>query len=105
MSTTSKVVRIVESQEKPSLSKGQKLFNKLIKQIDAKRQDLAAWNEMIPLYQQKCISEFDPLIDTFNDLRADLVSLYDKVYAEKIFSKSDKAKLRNIICMISAELV
>ncbi len=105
MNSASKIVRIVEPKGPSGLSKAQKLFNKLIKQIDAGRKRLGAWQETIPLYQQKCAGELDPLLQTFNGLRAELVCLYDKAYAEKIFNKSDKAKLKDIICTMAAELI
>jgi hypothetical protein len=60
---------------------------------------------MIPLYQQKYASEFDPLMQTFNELRGELVRLFDNVYAEKAFSKSDKAKIKDIICAIAMEVI
>jgi hypothetical protein len=67
---TSTIVRIHEPKEASALlSRGQKLFNKLIKKIDADRKQLMAWQTMIPLYQQKYADEFSPLLQTFNDLR------------------------------------
>ena len=105
MNSASKIVSIVGPKGSPSLSKAQKLFNKLIKQIDAERKLLSTWQETIQLYQQKYVSEFDPQLQAFNALRAELVQLYDKAYAEKTFSKTDKAKLKNLICAIATELL
>ena len=60
---------------------------------------------MIPLYHQKHASEFVPVTQTFNGLRAELVRLFDKATAERAFNKNDKKKLKNIICAIAAELI
>ncbi len=60
---------------------------------------------MMPLYHQKHASELAPLTQTFNELRAELVRFFDKAAAEKLLSKSDKTKLKDIICAIAGELV
>ena len=101
----SKIVRIVDAKEQSILSKAQKLFNKLIKKIDRERKLLASWQDTIPLCQQKYTSEFVPLLQTFNNLKGDLVSLLDNVYADKTFSKTDKATIDKIICSIAEELI
>lgn len=105
MNSVAPAVRIVSQNRQSTLSKSQKLFNNLIKKIDAERKRLAAWQTMIPIYQQKHASEFAPLTRTLNELRAELVRLFDKASAEKLFSKNDKAKLKDIICSIAAELI
>jgi hypothetical protein len=101
----SRTVRIVEQTEKSTLSKAQKTFNKLIQKIGKQREQLTAWQATIPLYQQKYASEFDPLLQTFNQHRVKLVHMLDQAYPEKILSKTDKAKIRDIICSITAELI
>lgn len=101
----SKTVRIVESKGQSALSKAQKSFNKLIKKIDEQRRQLAAWQTTIPQYQQKYASEFAPLYQTFNQRRTKLVQLFDQAYSDKALSKSDKTKLKDIICSIAAELL
>ncbi len=100
-----KIVRIVESREPSGLSKSQKLFNKLIKQIDQERKQLATWQTTISLYQQKYISELDPLLQNFNELRTKVVHLFDKICHNKAFTKHEKAKIKDVICSISAELL
>ena len=105
MNSVAPAVHIVSQNQQSTLSKSQKLFNNLIKKIDAERKRLVAWQTMIPLYHQKHASEFAPLTQTFNELRADLVRLFDKASAEKLFNKNDKAKLNDMICTIAAELI
>jgi hypothetical protein len=43
-------ISIIADPKQPPLSKEQKAFNNLIKEIDAKRQKLAAWQEITPLF-------------------------------------------------------
>jgi hypothetical protein len=105
MNSVLPTIRVIPQNERPTLSKSQKLFNNLIKKIDAERKRLAAWQTAIPIYHQKHASEFVPLTQTFNELRAELVRLLDKAATERAFNKSDKAKLKNIICAIAAELI
>lgn len=105
MNSVAPAVHIASQNQQSTLSKSQKLFNNLIKKIDAERKRLVAWQTMIPLYHQKHASEFAPLTQTFNELRAELVRLFDKASAEKLFNKNDKAKLNDMICTIAAELI
>jgi hypothetical protein len=105
MNSALPAIRIDSSNQQSALSKHQKLFNNLIKKIDADRRLLVAWQTMIPLYHQKHASEFTPLTQTFNGLRAELVQLFDRVITERIFNKNDRKKLGNIICAIAAELI
>jgi len=103
--STSKIVRIVEPKGQSALSPAQKTFNRLIKKIDQQRQQLAAWQNTIPLYQQKHASEFDPLLQSFNLLRTKLVELFDQSYSDRALSKTDRTKLRDILCAIAGELL
>ncbi|MFZ6847344.1 molecular chaperone DnaJ [Undibacterium sp. RuRC25W] len=101
----SNIVRIIEPKGQPTLSAGQKTFNRLIKKIDQQRQQLAEWQAMIPLYQQKQSTEFAPLLQKFNLLRKKLVELFDKSYADPTLSKTDRAKLSDILCAIAGKLL
>ncbi|MEO8599830.1 MAG: J domain-containing protein [bacterium] len=102
---SSKVVKITQKTSTTSLSRAQKLFNKLIKKIDVQRQKLRAWQTAIPLYQQKHAGEFAPLMETYNQHRTQLVALFDRAYQDKIFSKTDREKLADIISHIASELL
>ncbi len=105
MNSVLPTIRVISQNQQSTLSKSQKLFNNLIKRIDTERKQLVAWQAMMPLYHQKHASEFVPLTQTFNGLRAELVRLCDKAADERAFSKNDKKKLKNIICTIAGELV
>lgn len=99
------LVRIAEKKSNDNLSKGQKRFNTLIKDIDVQRKQLESWQSAIPLYQRKRSKEFEPLLSTFSHLRIDLVHALDKAYAEKGLGKPNKAIIRDIICEICGEII
>lgn len=103
--TPSKIVKITQKTSATSLSKAQKLFNKLIKRIDVQRQQLLAWQTTVPLYQQKHDSAYTPLLKTYNEQRIQLVYLFDRVYHDKIFTITDQKKLSDLIANIAGELL
>jgi hypothetical protein len=105
MAPSSGNVRIIEQKATPSLSKAQKTFNRLSKKIAKQREQLSAWQTTIPLYQEKYVREFDPLLQSFDDYRVQLVHIFDRLYADKIFSKTDRTKLQHIICAMAADLL
>lgn len=88
-----------------TLSKGQKQFNKLIAQIEKQRQNLKAWHDTIPLYQQQHTRQYKPLMINFNQLRSKLVFLLDRMLTQKRFGKVERLKIDDLICSISAELM
>lgn len=63
-----KTVSIATDHDKLLLSKGQKAFNKLIKQIEQKRAQLASWETVVPPYQQKYTREMLPLVEASAEL-------------------------------------
>ena len=56
-------VSIATHADQAALSKGQKAFNTLIKQIENKRTRLAAWESAMPPYHQKYLSDWVPLME------------------------------------------
>ncbi len=54
-----KAVRIANASAKKVLSKGQKRFNSLIKRLETKRKLLQRWQETIPVYRQRVLTEYD----------------------------------------------
>jgi hypothetical protein len=105
MNSVLPAISVISQDQCSNLSRSQKRFNNLIKKIDAERKRLAAWNAMIPQYNQKHASEYAPLAQRFDELRAELVRLFDKAISEKTFTKSEKTKLKSIICGIVPELI
>lgn len=100
-----KIVHIKHSADKNVLSKAQKLFNSLIKKIDAEKRSLLAWQEFIPEYQRVIRNESDVLWDNYNALRQEMVHALDRAYENKIFKKADKLKISHLITEISANLI
>lgn len=102
---SSKMVRIVDQKERSGLSKAQKLFNRLIKKIDEERKRLAAWQAMIPRYQQKYAAELEPLARSYDALRLEMVRVLDKAHGDKLFGKRDKEKISDIVCTMAGDLI
>jgi hypothetical protein len=100
-----KAVRIANASDKKVLSNGQKRFNSLIKRLETKRKLLQHWQETFPVYRQRVLTEYDSLYDEYNQQRAELVFLFDAAYPKKTFTKTDKRKLKHLICSITEELI
>lgn len=100
-----KAVRIANASTKKVLSKGQKRFNSLIKRLETKRKLLQRWQETVPVYRQRVLTEYDALYDEYNEQRAELVRLFDAAYPKKMFTKTDKRKLKHLIRSITEELI
>lgn len=98
-----KTVRIAA--DPAQLSKGQKAFNTLIKQIEGRRAQLAAWEAVVPAYQQKYISELLPLVDTSVNLQIELVHCLDRVYDQKGLTKTDRRMIAELISELAGEIV
>ena len=104
-SPNSKTVSIATHADQASLSKGQKAFNALIKQIEKKRARLAAWESAMPLYHQKYLSDWVPLIEASVDLRTKLVVCLDGAYDQKGFTKTERRTMADVITELAGELV
>lgn len=98
-------VSLVESSDSAPLSAQQQTFNQLIKQIEQLRQQLQAWQQMIPLYQQQYHAEFAPLLAQFNQQQAQLLRQFNLAYDDRCFNNSDKKRLSQIICQIADGLL
>ena len=102
--TKSKIVRVAASPN-AALSRGQKQFNKLIKNIEQERHLLQAWKDTLPRYQQLYMGEFAPLMEAYDGGRAELLFTFDLAYDDPGLSQNDRKKLRQMICDIAAGLV
>ncbi|MFI3191099.1 hypothetical protein BCS42_00890 [Crenothrix sp. D3] len=100
-----KTVRITPKTDKKILSAVQKQFNSLTKKIDQQKKLLLEWKETIPLYRQKIDAEYEPLDNALNKHRADMVQLFDQHYDNSLFKKTDKAKIKHLICSIAENLI
>ena len=105
MSKSNKTVSIATHPDQATLSKGQKGFNTLIKQIENKRTRLAAWESAMPPYHQKYLSDWVPLMESSADLRTKLVVCLDGAYDQKGFTKTERRTIAGIITDLAGELV
>jgi hypothetical protein len=103
--SSSKIIKIAQKSSTSSLSKAQKLFNRLIKKIDLQRQQLRDWQSTTPLYQQKYASDYEPLLAAYNEHRTQLVYVFDRAYQDRFFSKKEKEKLAYLISNIAGDLL
>ena len=100
-----KIVSSATGHQQANLSKGQKVFNNLVKQIEKMRTRLAAWERAVPSYQQKYINEWAPLIESSMDLRSKLVYCLDQAYDQRGLTKTDRRAIANLITELAGELV
>lgn len=100
-----KIVSSATGHQQANLSKGQKVFNNLVKQIEKMRTRLAAWERAVPSYQQKYINEWAPLIESSMDLRSKLVCCLDRAYDQRGLTKTDRRAIANLITELAGELV
>ncbi len=99
--TRSPIVALLTVTETTVLSTGQKTFQKLIQDIDAKRQILADWESVIALHQQKFQTQFLPLWERCNAKREALLLAMDQAYGYKGLSKTAKKRLEELICSVA----
>ena len=100
-----KIVSSAKGNQQANFSKGQKVFNNLVKQIEKMRTRLAAWEKAVPSYQQKYINEWSPLIESSMDLRSKLVYALDRAYDQRGLTKTDRRAIANLITDLAGELV
>ena len=97
-------ISISTGKNQPTLSKGQKTFNSLIKKIEAKRISLAAWQEIIPLYQKKHVSELLPLVEIVQNLQVKVVHCLDHAYNQQGLTAAERRKAANLIAELAGGL-
>jgi len=105
MTRTHKTISIAAGHDPSQLSKGQKIFNTRIKQIENLRARRAAWEAAIPPYQQKYASELLPLIEALMDLQVKLVHWLDRARDEKGLTKTERRTIKSVITKLAGELL
>lgn len=99
-----RTVRIA-GQHTPRLSKGQKAFNALIKQIENRRVRLSAWEKAIPPYQKKYADELVPLVEASLEMQVEMVHCLDRASAQKGLTKTERRMITDLITELAGELV
>ncbi|MFZ4539373.1 molecular chaperone DnaJ [Propionivibrio sp.] len=100
-----KTVSIATNHDQAQLSKGQKAFNNLIKQIEKKRARLAAWEAAVPPYQQKYTSELIPLVESSFGMQVKMVHSLDRVSDQKGLTKPERRKIVDLITGLANQLL
>ncbi|WP_348757236.1 hypothetical protein [Candidatus Methylocalor cossyra] len=87
------------------LSPEQKAFNRLIKQIEARRARLAEWNAAIPPFRQSYGQELYPLLERERALKAQLAERLDWAYDQAGMTKTEKRKLSALITGLTQDVL
>jgi len=103
--TLSPIVQAFSETDAKILTKSQKTFQKLIEDIDLKRQLLREWESESTRHHRKYADHFVPLLNSFNGLRETLLVTLDNAYGEKGLSKNMRQKIQDIICTLAGELL
>ncbi|WP_207002265.1 J domain-containing protein [Trinickia mobilis] len=103
--TNLRSVSIAHDHDKPALSKGQKTFNSLIKQIEKRRIRLRAWETVTPTFQQQYVNELLPLDQTSTTLQIRMVHCLDRAYEQRELTKAERRKMAMVIVNLAGDLI
>jgi hypothetical protein len=103
--TNLRSVSIAPDHDKLALSKGQKAFNSLIRQIEKRRKQLRAWETVTPTFQQRYVNELLPLERTSTTLQIRMVHFLDQAYAQKELTKAERRKMVIVIANLAGDLI
>lgn len=98
-------ISIAPDQGQPNLTKSQKAFNNLIKQVEKKRALLMAWEAAIPAFQQKYTRELTPLEEASADMQVELVHCLDLVIDQKGLTKTERCIIADLIIDLAGMLL
>jgi hypothetical protein len=98
-------IRIVAQHDQAPLSKGQKTFNTLVKKIETSRKELAQWQAVAVIYQQKVAQDFVPLLKRFQELQAAMVHGLDQALDAKGLTKSEQRVVQGVLCEVAQHLI
>ncbi len=98
-------INISPDQGQPHLTKTQKAFNNLIKQLEKKRARLMAWEAAIPSFQQKYTSELTPLVKASADMQVEMVHCLDQVNDQKGLTKTERRIIADLIIELAGTLL
>ena len=80
-----------------TLSKQQKAFNRLIRQIEQKRALLAAWEATLPRYQRKYTEKMLPLDGAIEALKIRLIHCLSAAHDKKGITRGERKQLDELI--------
>jgi hypothetical protein len=105
MKPTTTPLLITPQTDQPNLSKGQKLFNTLVKDVEKSRATLAEWQAFLLTHDQKLASDYMPLLDAFRARQAEMVRALDGALGRKGLTKSEQGVVQKIICSVAEQLI
>ncbi|RQS09883.1 molecular chaperone DnaJ [Burkholderia sp. Bp9002] len=103
--TNSRSVSIASGSGKTVLSKGQKAFNALIKQIEKRRKRLSAWEHVMPAFQKRYVDELLPLERAWTDLRTTMAFRLDEASGRKGLTKAEQRTISTLIASLAGDLL
>jgi hypothetical protein len=103
--TNESLVSIASALNKAALSKGQKKFNTLIKQIEQRRKHLSAWEAVAPVFQKKYVDELMPLLAAFREKQVQMVHRLHSVIDQKGLTKTERGIISDLVTHIAGELL
>ncbi|MHB1291002.1 MAG: hypothetical protein ACYCY5_02255 [Sulfuricella sp.] len=98
-------ISIAPDQGQPHLTKAQKAFNNLIKQVEKKRAQLMAWETAIPPFQQKYTAELTPLVEAASDMQIEMVHCLDQVNDQKGLTKAERVMIADLFVDLAGALL
>ncbi|KAF1014457.1 MAG: hypothetical protein VB140_02670 [Burkholderia sp.] len=99
----SRSASIAHDYNNSTLSKEQKKFNSLIKQIEKRRKRLRTWEEITPLFQKQFVNELLPLEQIFYALQLRKVYRLDQIYEH--LTKTERKKVALFIVELAGDLI
>ena len=96
---------LIRSKSASVLSPSQKNFNRLIKQIESKRERLARWSEVIPRFRQKFASDLLPLMQEERELKTQLAEAMDWAHGGKGLTQTERRKLSSMIVDLTLHIL
>lgn len=102
--TKPQLVRI-PTKDKTPLSKAQKEFNRLTKKIGELEEETRQFRNTATSIQQRIHTEYTPLLNEFNQLRANLIRVFDRAYDRPEATKTERKKLADLIVNLAYELI
>lgn len=103
--TQQQVVRIAPDDKATPLSKNQKTFNRLTARIAEQEKLLAELKVVIGKGRIRIQADLVPLYTQFDQLRADMIRLFDQMNTRHKFTKAERKKITYLITDISYELI
>ncbi|QHV98349.1 hypothetical protein [Spirosoma endbachense] len=105
MSNPQLVLIPTPGKDKAPLSKAQKEFNRLTSKIGELEDNLSLFRSAATKIQHRIYTEYEPLLNEFNQLRANLVRVFDRAYERPETTKVEKKKLVDLIVNLTYNLI